>query len=259
MASVRAQVLCYLMRKPGVENLKGVAMFGGDLALSQINAPSVSRNEPHPLIDLNVKVRVLVVDDHPLLRAGVAAVLDGKSDLTIVGEASGGREAIERFQALQPDVTVMDLQMPGMSGIDAMRAIRLKSPTARIVVLTTFSGDVLAQRALKAGASAYVLKERVRAELADIIRAVHRGMKHIEPAIALQIAHHACDLTLTSREVEVLQRVAAGNSNKLIAKALTISEETAKTYVKSIVEKLGAHNRTHAVTIGLHRGIIELS
>jgi DNA-binding NarL/FixJ family response regulator len=242
MASVRAQVLCYLMRKPGVENLKGVAMFGGDLALSQINAPSVSRNEPHPLIDLNVKVRVLVVDDHPLLRAGVAAVLDGKSDLKIVGEASG-REAIERFQALQPDVTVMDLQMPGMSGIDAMRAIRLKSPTARIVVLTTFSGDVLAQRALKAGASAYVLKERVRAELADIIRAVHR----------------ACDLTLTSREVEVLQRVAAGNSNKLIAKALTISEETAKTYVKSIVEKLGAHNRTHAVTIGLHRGIIELS
>jgi DNA-binding NarL/FixJ family response regulator len=234
-------------------------MFGGDLALSQINAPSVSRKESHPLTDLNGKVRVLVVDDHPLLRAGVAAVLDGKSDLTIVGEASCGREAIERFQALQPDVTVMDLHMPGMSGVDAMRAIRLKSPTARIVVLTTFSGDVSAQRALEAGASAYVLKERVRAELADIIRAVHQGVKHIEPAIALQIAHHACDLTLTSREVEVLQRVAAGNSNKLIAKALTISVETAKTYVKSIVEKLDAHNRTHAVTIGLRRGIIELS
>jgi two-component system NarL family response regulator len=127
------------------------------------------------------------------------------------------------------------------------------------VVLTTFSGDVSAQRALEAGASAYVLKERVRTELADIIRAVHQGMKHIEPAIALQIAHHACDLTLTCREVEVLQRVAAGNSNKLIARELTISEETAKTYVKSIAGKLGAHNRTHAVTIGLRRGIIELS
>jgi DNA-binding NarL/FixJ family response regulator len=234
-------------------------MFGGDLVSSQLEAPSVSRNELHPLTDLNGKVRILVVDDHPLLRAGVAAVLNGKSDLTIVAEAGGGREAIDRFQALQPDVTVMDLQMPGMSGIDAIRAIRLNSPSARIVVLTTFSGDVSAKRALEAGASAYVLKERVRAELADIIRAVHQGMKHIEPAIAIQIAHHACDLTLTSREVEVLQRVAAGNSNKLIAKALTISVETAKTYVKSIVGKLSAHNRTHAVTIGLRRGIIELS
>jgi DNA-binding NarL/FixJ family response regulator len=233
-------------------------MFGGDLASSQINAPSVSRNELHPPIDLNGKVRVLVVDDHPLLRAGIAAVLNGKSDLTIVGEASG-REAIERFQALQPDVTVMDLQIPGMSGIDAMRAIRLKSPTARIVVLTTLSGDVLAQRALKAGASAYVLKERVRADLADIILAVHQGMKHIEPLIALQIAHHASDLTLTSREVQVLRLVAAGNSNKLIAKALTISDETAKTHLKNIIEKLSAHDRTHAVTIGLRRGFIELS
>lgn len=233
-------------------------MFDGDLALSAINAPSASGIDSRPLTDLNGKVRVLVVDDHPLLRAGVAAVLNGKSDLTIVGEANG-REAIESFQALQPDVTVMDLQMPGMRGIDAMRAIRSKSPTARIVVLTTFSGDVLAHRALKAGASAYVLKERVRTDLADIIRTVHRGMKHIEPAIALQIAHHACDLTLTSREVQVLQHVAAGNSNKLVAHALTISEETAKTYVKSIVEKLGAHNRTHAVTIGLRRGIIDLS
>ena len=233
-------------------------MFGGHLASSQIDAPNVSRIESRPAADLNGEVRVLVVDDHPLLRAGLAAVLKGESDLTIVGEASDGREALERFRALQPDVTVMDLQMQSMSGIDAMRAIRLGSPTARIVVLTNFSGDVLAQRALKAGASAYVLKERVRAELADIIRAVHQGMKRIEPAIALEIAHHACDLTLTSREVQVLQLVSAGNSNKLIAKALTISEETAKTYVKSIVEKLGAHNRTHAVTIGLRRGIFEL-
>jgi DNA-binding NarL/FixJ family response regulator len=233
-------------------------MFGADLALCQSNALSVSRIDSRPATDLNAKVRVLVVDCHPILRAGVAAVLNGKPDLMIVGEASGGREAIERFQALQPDVTVMDLKMPGMSGIDAMRTIRLKSPAARIVVLTTFAGDVLAQRALKAGASAYVLKERVRAELADIIRAVHQGMMRIEPAIALQIAHYASDLTLTSREVEVLQLVAAGNSNKLIAKALTISDETAKTHVKNIIEKLGAHDRTHAVTIALRRGIIEL-
>jgi len=218
----------------------------------------VSRIYPRPLTDLNGQVRVLVVDGHPLLRAGVAAVLKGTSDLTVVGEASDGREAIETFRTLQPDVTVMDLQMRGMSGVDAMRGIRLESSTARIVVLTTFSGDVLAQRALKAGASAYVLKERVRAELADIIRAVHRGMKRIEPAIALQIAHHASDLTLTSREVEVLQLVAAGNSNKLIANALAISDETAKTHVKNIIEKLGAHDRTHAVTIGLRRGIFEL-
>ena len=233
-------------------------MSGPAVAVYAVRVPSVSSIYPRPLADLGGQVRVLVVDGHPLLRAGVAAVLKGTSDLTIVGEASNGREAIERFRALQPDVTVMDLQMPGVSGIDAMRAIRLQSPTARIVVLTMFSGDVLAQRALKAGASAYVLKERVRTELADIIRAVHQGMKHIEPAVALKIAHHACDLTLTPREVEVLQLVAAGNSNKLIATALTISEETAKTYVKSIVEKLDAHNRTHAVTIGLRRGIIEL-
>lgn len=233
-------------------------MFGGDLASSQINVPSVSRIDSRALTTPNGTVRVLVVDSHPLLRAGVAAVLKGTSDLTVIGEASDGREAIEKFQALQPDVTVMDLQMPGMSGIDAMRGIRLGSPTARIVVLTTFSGDVSAQRALKAGASAYVLKEQVRAELAGIIRAAHRGMKHIEPTIARQIAHHASDLALTSREVEVLRLVATGNSNKRIAKALTISAETAKTHLRSILEKLGAHGRTHAVTIGFRRGIIEL-
>ena len=217
----------------------------------------MDRNSPN-LGKSNSKVRILVVDDHPLLREGVAAVLTGKSDLTIVGEASDGPEAIEKFRALQPDVTIMDLQMPLMSGIDAMRAIRLERPAARIVLLTTFMGDVLAQRALKAGASAYLLKEQVRRELADIIRAVHQGMKRIEPAIALQIANHVSEETLTSRETEVLELVAVGNSNKLIAKTLTISEETAKTHVKNIIAKLGARDRTHAVTVGLRRGIIEL-
>jgi DNA-binding NarL/FixJ family response regulator len=204
------------------------------------------------------QVRVLVVDDHPLLREGIAAVLTGKPDLTIVGEAGDGCEAIEKFRALQPDVTVMDLQMPLMSGIDAMRAIRLEAPKARIVVLATLGGDVLARRALQAGAHAYVLKERVCKELPDIIREVHRGMKRIEPAIALQIADFAGDPTLTPREIEVLQLVAGGNSNKLIAKTLTLSAETVKTHVKNLIAKLGARDRTHAVTLGVRRGIFQL-
>jgi two-component system, NarL family, response regulator len=233
-------------------------MFGRDLALSQISAPPASNIGLHPLPGLNRKVRVLVVDDQPLLREGVTAVLTRNPDLTIVGEASDGREAIEKFRALQPDVTVMDLQMRPMSGIDAMCAIRLESPAARIVVLTRFVGDVLARRALEAGASAYVLKERVRMDLGDIVREVHQGMKRIEPSIALQIANYAGEQTLTSREVEVLQLVAGGNSNKLIARALTISQETAKTHIKNILEKLGVHDRTHAVTLGLRRGILQL-
>jgi DNA-binding NarL/FixJ family response regulator len=224
-----------------------------------VNRPLRARSVPcGSQADLDGNVRVLVVDDHPLLREGIAAVLAGKSDLTIVGEASDGPEAIERFRALQPDVTVMDLQMPLMSGIEVMRAIRLERPTARIVVLTSFAGDVLAQQALKAGAFAYLLKERVREELVEIIRAVHKGLKRIEPAIALQIADHATYPTLTSREAEVLQLLAAGNSNKLVAKALTISKETAKSHVKNIIAKLGARDRTHAVTLGLRRGVIQL-
>ena len=203
-------------------------------------------------------VRVLVVDDHPVLREGVAAVLTGESDLTIVGEAGDGREAIEKFRALQPDVTVMDLHMPLMSGIDAMHAIRLEAPQARIVVLATLAGDVLAARALKAGAHGYVLKERVRDDLPDIIRAVHSGMKRIEPVIALQIADYACDPTLTSREIEILQLVSGGNSNKRIAKTLTIGEETVKSHVRNIISKLDARDRTHAMTLAVRRGIIQL-
>jgi DNA-binding NarL/FixJ family response regulator len=203
-------------------------------------------------------VRVLVVDDHPLLREGIAAVLTGESDLTIVGEASNGCEAVEKYRALQPDVTVMDLQMPLMSGIDATYAIRLEAPQARIVVLATLGGDVLATRALKAGAHGYVLKERVREDLPDIIRAVHSGLKRIEPEIALQIADFASDPTLTSREIEVLELISNGHSNKLIARTLTISEETVKSHVKNIIAKLGVRDRTHAMTRAVRRGFIQL-
>jgi two-component system, NarL family, response regulator len=218
------------------------------------NSPNLGNKSKSPA----ELVRVLVVDEHPLLREGVAAILMGKSDLAIVGEAGDGREALAKFRALQPDVTIMDLQMRLMSGIDAMRAIRLEVPDARIVVLTTLAGDVLATRALKAGAHAYVLKERVREDLPDIIRAVHSGMKRIEPAIAQQIADYASDPTLTSREIEILQLVSGGNSNKRIAKTLTISEETVKSHVRNIIAKLGVHDRTHAVTLAVRRGIIEI-
>jgi two-component system, NarL family, response regulator len=233
-------------------------MLGRDLAVSQISAPFACTIGPHPSPNLHRNVRVLVVDDQPLLREGVAAVLTRNPAMTIVGEASDGREAIEKFRALQPDVTIMDLRMRPMSGIDAMCAIRLESPTARIVVLTCFAGDVLAGRALKAGASAFLLKERVRTDLGEIIQQVHQGMKRIEPSVAVEIANHVHEETLTLREVEVLTLVAGGNSNKLIARALTISEETAKCHVKNIIGKLAARDRTHAVTLSLRRGILQL-
>ena len=204
------------------------------------------------------KVRVLVVDDHPLLREGIASLIGGQPDLALVGEASNGREAVERYQVLRPDVTLMDLQMPQMSGIDAMLAIRSDFPTARIIVLTTYAGDVLAERALKAGAYAYLLKEMVRKELPDIIRAVHRGVRKIEPVVAMEIADHVSHSDLTSREIEVLGLVATGNSNKQIARILEINQETSKSHVKSIIAKLGAQDRTHAVILGVRRGIIEL-
>jgi DNA-binding NarL/FixJ family response regulator len=233
-------------------------MFSRDVAVSQISAPLCSTVGPRPLRELHHNVRVLVVDDEPLLREGVAAVLTRSPDLTIVGEASNGREAIEKFRALHPDVTVMDLQMRPMNGIDAMCMIRLESPTARIVVLSCCAGDILARRALKAGAAAYLLKERVRMDLGDIIREVHQGMKRIEPAIAVEIASRVDEQTLTSREIEVLKLVAGGNSNKLIAKALAISEGTVKSHVKNIIGKLAARDRTHAVTLSLSRGILQL-
>jgi DNA-binding NarL/FixJ family response regulator len=204
------------------------------------------------------QIRVLAVDDHPLLREGIAALLAGQPDMRLVGEAANGLEAVEKFRVCRPDVTLMDLQMPEMSGIDAIIAIRSEQPAARIIVLTTYGGDALAERALKAGAQAYVLKGLVRKDLLETIRVVHAGSKRISPDVAAQLASHLGDVGLSAREIEVLSLVAAGQSNKVIAAQLFITEATAKGHVKSILAKLGANDRTHAVTLALRRGIIEL-
>jgi DNA-binding NarL/FixJ family response regulator len=203
-------------------------------------------------------IRILTVDDHQLLREGIAAVLEGQEDMTLVGEASNGFEAIESFRRLRPDVTLMDLRMPDMSGIEAIRAIRAEFPTARIIVLTTYSGDAQAAAALKAGAAGYLLKNLVRKDLTDTIRVVHSGRRSVPPGIATDIAEHFADDVLTDRETQVLRRVAAGKSNKLIAAELNISEGTVKTHMKSILPKLNASDRTHAVMIALKRGILDL-
>jgi DNA-binding NarL/FixJ family response regulator len=203
-------------------------------------------------------IRVLAVDDHPLLREGVAALISNQSDMELVAEAANGREAIEQFRKHHPDITLMDLQMPGMSGIDAMGAIRGEFPDARIIVLTTYSGDVQVLRALKAGARAYLLKGLLRKELLDTIRAVHSGQKRMPAEVAADIAGHATDDALTVREIDVLRLIAGGNANKEIGAQLSIAEETVKGHVKNILAKLGANDRTHAVTIGLKRGIIDL-
>jgi len=207
---------------------------------------------------VQTRIKVLTVDDHPLLREGIAAVLEGQPDLQLVGEATNGREAIERFRTCLPDVVLMDLQMPEMNGIDAIIAIRGEYPDARIVVLTTYKGDMQAIRAFKAGASGYLLKSMLRKELLDTIRQVHAGKKRIPPEIASEIAEHHADDALTHREIEVLQQVAAGAANKIVAGQLGISEETVKAHMRSILAKLSANDRTHAVMIALKRGIIEL-
>src|SRR5215469_4519971 len=203
-------------------------------------------------------IRILTVDDHQLLREGVAAVLDGQEDMTLVGQAGNGQEAIESFRSLRPDVTLMDLRMPDMSGIEAISAIRSEFPNARIIVLTTYAGDVQAAAALKAGAAGYLLKSLVRKELLETIRVVHAGKRRVDPEIATEIAEHVADDALTDREMEVLRGVAAGKSNKLIAAELDISEGTVKTHMKSILSKLDANDRTHAVTIALRRGMLDL-
>ena len=203
------------------------------------------------------KIRVLTVDDHPLLRSGIAAVLEGEEDILVVGEATNGKEAVENFRVHRPDVTLMDLQMPVMNGIDAILAIRREFPSARIVILTTYDGDAQAVRALKAGAAGYLLKNMLREELVNTIRSIHAGRRRVPAEIAAEIAEHVADETLTGREVEVLRKVAAGTPNKIIASQLAISEATVKTHMKSILLKLGANDRTHAVTIAMKRGFID--
>jgi DNA-binding NarL/FixJ family response regulator len=203
-------------------------------------------------------IRILTVDDHLLLREGIAAVLEAQSDMVLVGEASNGREAIDRFRQLRPDVTLMDLRMPDMNGIDAITAICREFRNARIIVLSTYAGDVQAAAALRAGASGYLLKNLVRTELLDTIRAIHAGKRRVPPEIATEIAEHVADDSLTERETEILKCVAAGKSNKLIAAELNISDGTVKTHMKSILPKLNASDRTHAVTIALKRGILDL-
>jgi DNA-binding NarL/FixJ family response regulator len=203
-------------------------------------------------------ISVLIVDDHSLFREGIAALIQSQSDMTVIGEASNGREAVERFRSTPADVTLMDLQMPGLSGIEAIVAIRAEFPAARIIVLTTYSGDILVQRALAAGARGYFLKGLAFKELAQRIRDVDSGLKRIQPDVATGLAEHATARALTARETDVIQAMAGGNSNRRIAEALSINEDTVKGHVKSILAKLGARDRTHAIVVALQRGLIQL-
>src|SRR6201997_5894578 len=203
-------------------------------------------------------IRILCVDDHPLMREGITAVIQNEPDMLVIGEASNGQEALQAFRKHHPDITLMDLRLPDMSGIDALIAIRAEYAAARVIMLTTFEGDAEIQRALEAGAQGYMLKSMPRKQLVDMIRKVHAGKKQIPPEVAVQLIEHIGDETLSKREVEVLQKVAGGNRNSDIAALLFISEETVKGHIKHIMEKLGAGDRTEAVAIAIRRGIIQL-
>ena len=204
------------------------------------------------------RIRILAVDDHPLVREGIAALVRAQPDIVLVGEASNGRDALQQFRTHRPDVTLMDLQMPEMNGVDALIAIRNEFADAKVIVLTTYAGDVLILRALKAGAEAYILKNTLHKELLETIRTVHAGRRNLSPEVSCEVAQHMGDDALTPAEVSVLRLIAAGNANKEIAEQLRITEDTVKGRVKSILSKLGANDRTHAAVIGVKRGIIEL-
>lgn len=204
------------------------------------------------------QIRIMTVDDHPVLRQGIAALIADQPDMTLVAEATNGREAIQQFRAHRPDVTLMDLQMPEMNGLDAMIAIRGEFADARIIVLTTYAGDVQARRALQAGARGYLLKNSLHKELLDTIRAVHAGRKNLSPEVSFDLAEHAAEDALSPLEVRVLRLIAEGNSNKEIAARLSVTEDSVKGHVRNILSKLGANDRTHAAMIGIKRGIIEL-
>jgi DNA-binding NarL/FixJ family response regulator len=224
---------------------------------TNLRADLISMMIPRPPHDPSL-IRILTVDDHALLREGIAALVNAEPDMKLVAEACNGEEAIEKFRSHRPDVTLMDIQLPGLNGIEAINRIQSEFPNARIIVLTTYTGDVQVLRALKAGARGYILKGHVHRELLGAIRAVHAGQRRIPPEIAAELAAHVADDELTPREIDVLRLIAAGNANKQIADQLSIGEATVKGYVTNILSKLRANDRTHAVTIALTRGIIQL-